>query len=170
MKVFSTVLTVLCICICTTTFSQSRFALLDKDFKKPILFTDSVTVEQVTQGFFPVQNIHIDTLIANIKYLESLVSVRQRAKMESFELRSANTVIKINRVPYAYGDRYNSVAFSNNGQVQAKITLINSEMSNKKSRERLSRLLEYLERNKSFYRSPNEITPKIYEVVVVADK
>ncbi len=34
-------------------FSQ-KYALVDRDFKKPILFTDSVTINQVSNNYFPI--------------------------------------------------------------------------------------------------------------------
>ena len=111
--------------------AQSKFALIDKNLRQPIIYTDSVTVEQVTKGYFPIENKSIDSLIANIVYLRDLLSKMQRAKMESFELRSSNAIITTTRVPHAYGDRYNVIAQSNNGQVQAKLNLVNSKDSNK---------------------------------------
>ena len=70
------------------TICAQQFALIDKNFKLPILYTDSVTVEQVKQGFFPIENRAVDTLVANIKYLKQILEVRQRAKMQAFELNS----------------------------------------------------------------------------------
>ncbi len=151
------------------TFGQSKFALIDKEYKIPILFTDSVSVEQISKGFFPVENKNIDTLIANIQYLISMLTVRQRAKMESFELRASNTIFKTTRVPFAYGDRYNTMLESVVGELTGKLLLINSEISNKKNAQKLDKLLKYLKSNQSFFKEPNEITPKLYNVVVQTD-
>ena len=62
-----------------------KYALIDRSLKIPILYTDSVTVEQVKDGFIPVENKSIDTFIANIVYLKEMLEVRQRSKMKSFE-------------------------------------------------------------------------------------
>jgi hypothetical protein len=151
-------------------FGQSRYALIDKNMRQPILYTDSVTVEQITKGYFPVENKNVDTLIANLVYLRTMLSKRQRAKMSSFELHASNSVITTMRVPYAYGDRYESIAQSSAGEVKATITLINSKDKNTKSLDHIDALLAYLKSNQSFYKEPNELSPKLYNIVVITDK
>jgi hypothetical protein len=151
-------------------FGQGKYALIDKNYKLPILFSDSISVEQVSKGFFPVEVKHIDTLIANIKYLQEMLTHLQRAKMESFELRASNAIFKTKRVPYAYGDRYETIIESTSGEVVAQLKLVNSNLKNKKNAENLGKVLDYLRNNKSFFRESNEITPKLYNVIVITDK
>ena len=128
-----------------------KFALIDKNFKIPILYSDSITVQQVTQGYFPIENKNVDSFIANILYLKSVLAERQRSKVKSFDLHSSSVTIQTSRVPYAYGDRYNSKAESRCGDLIATYTLIDSEEKSKNSKKRLERLLNYLKENKSFY-------------------
>jgi hypothetical protein len=149
--------------------SQSKYALIDKNYKIPILYTDSVSVEQIKKGFFPFENKSIDTLIANLYYLRDMLLIRQRAKMKSFELRSGSSVFKISRVPYAYGDRYEVIVESTCGEVLGKLKLINHENKNKKSAELLGKLIAYLKENKSFFKEPNEVYPKLYNVEVISE-
>ena len=66
-----------------TSFTQ-RVALLNLNFQSPILYTDSVTIEQVSSGYFPIEEVSIDTFLANLKYIKTILGVRQRAKMEYF--------------------------------------------------------------------------------------
>lgn len=146
-----------------------RYALIDRKLKVPILYTDSVTVEQVNKGFFPIENKSIDTLIVNLLYLKDVLDVRQRSKMKSFELRSGNIVIRTNKVPFAYGDRYSSVMESYSSGLTAQLTLIDQSVKNKKSADHLDDILRYFKSNKSFFTEPNEIHPKMYNVVVVTD-
>lgn len=152
------------------TVQSQRYALFDKTLEKPILFTDSVTVQQVTQGYFPIENKSTDTLAANIQYLKKMVSVRQRSKMESFELKSGNITINVKRVPYAYGDRYEAIMYSSAGEVKSQMTLINSEIKNKRTGQKLERMLDYFEKNKSFFKAPGEVEPKIYNITVISDR
>ncbi|HEU4469620.1 MAG TPA: hypothetical protein VFR58_00935 [Flavisolibacter sp.] len=166
MKFFVLVLVILPFSV----LAQSKFALIDKNLEQPVIYTDSVTVEQVIKGYFPIENKSVDSLIANLIYLREMLSKMQRAKMESFELRASNAVITTIRIPYAYGDRYDAVAQTNNGQVQAKLNLLTSKDSNKDNMKRIKKLLAYLESNQSFYRAPNEIAPKLYNVVVITHK
>ncbi len=149
--------------------SAQRFALIDRKLKIPILYTDSITVEQVKQGFIPVENKSIDTLIANIKYLIGIMEVRQRSKMQSFELKSSNVTIKTARTPFAYGDRYNSLMETHSNGVIAQYNIIDPTITNKKSVERLEKMIAYFKSNKSFFTYPYEISPKVYNVVVIVE-
>ena len=149
--------------------TQTKYALIDKKLKLPILYTDSLTVEQISNGFFPLENKNVDTLIANLIYLHEMLDKRQRAKMQSFELRQASSVFTVNRVPYAYGDRYNSKAITKVDELTASLNIIDSELSNKKNKEWIDKLINYLKSNQDFYKAPNQITPKIYNVVVITD-
>ena len=162
------ILTLIFFQIAFTTYSQ-KIALLDKNFKQPILFTDSISAEQLKSGLFPLQISTIDTFHANIKYLADMLSIRQRTKMQSFELKAGSCTIKISRIPFAYGDRYSGTANSQFSEMSASITLINQNNSNKDNAKKMEKLLEYLDKNKSLFRNPYTITPKIYNVVVITE-
>jgi hypothetical protein len=149
-------------------FSQ-KYALLDKKLKLPIIYSDSITVEQIKKGFFPVKNESVDSLIANFQYIREFLEKRQRSKAKSFELHSATTIITVKRVPYAYGDRYNIDAITNVGELTAMIKLSNSEISNKENVKHVDKVLSYLKSNKEFFRETNEITPKIYNVYIITE-
>ena len=96
---------------------SQKIALLNTDFKSPIIYTDSVTVQQLSSHLFPVSVNDFDTLYANLKYIDKMLSIRQRSKMKSFELHSGLTIIKIARVPFSNGDRYIIEAATNIGEI-----------------------------------------------------
>lgn len=158
---FLVIITHLCFC--------QKIALIDNYGKKPILFTDSISVEQVKSGYFPLQTKNIDTFYSNIEYIIGVLQIRQRAKMESFELRSGQSVIKVSRVPYAYGDRYTAVATNYLNSIIATMPLVNHKNSNKESIRSLEKLLFYLRNNETLFRSPYQITPKLYNIVVITE-
>jgi hypothetical protein len=139
-----------------------KFAIMDMNLKAPILYTDSLTDEQTSNGFFPVQNQSTYSLIANIQYVRNLLAVKQRAKAETFELRAAKKAISVERVPYAYGDRYTVYAITTIENLTVFHNLTTVDGSNKKNREYLDKLLAYLKSNKDFFKAPNEIKPKVY--------
>src|SRR5215203_2330029 len=108
---------------------SQKYALIDINTKLPILYTDSVSVEQVSRGYFPVEKNSIDTFLANINYISGLIKQGTRAKMESFDLISGATKLTVKRVPYAYGDRYEVIGESKAGEVKAISSLINHKKS-----------------------------------------
>ncbi len=147
-----------------------KIALLHKNFKQPIIYTDSITVEQISSGYFPVEINTLDTFHANLKYLQGILRTRQRAKMESFELRSGKTFFKVSRIPFAYGDRYSITVQSKFDEVESQFSLVDINKSNLKNAEKIEELIGYVNKNKSLFRSANEITPKIYNIVVITDR
>lgn len=165
---FFEILTFFLIFSSTEAYCQ-KIALISRDFDRPILFTDSVTAEQVKSGYFPIEKTNIDTFYANVRYLSDILKIRQRAKMQSFELKSGTSIIKVSRVPYSNGDRYFAIAKNKVDEIEAIMPLINHQISNKKSAKRLQLLLDYLTNNKSLFMKPYGITPKIYNVVVITE-
>lgn len=150
------------------TYAQ-KIALLHKEFKEPIIFTDSLTVEQVHSGYFPIEVNNIDTFYANLNYLKQMLGVRQRAKLEAFELRAGNSQFKIERVPFAYGDKYSIKAHNKINEIESIYTISRMKLSNKKNAERINDLMKYISNNKSLFKIPYEIHPKIYNVVVITE-
>ena len=150
------------------TFAQ-KIALLNTDFKSPIIYTDSVTVHQTVSGLFPVSINDFDTLYANLEYIKKMLSIRQRSKMESFELRAGQTKIEISRVPAANGDKYFILATTFVDDIQSNLRLTDISRTNKKNAQRIEVIMEYLKTNKSLFKKPYGIRPKIYNVVVITD-
>lgn len=150
--------------------SGQKYALIDKNGKLPLIYTDSISVSQVKQGFFPIENRSIDTFIANVRYLKSILIMRQRAKMEQFELKAASTVFQVSRVPFAYGDRFHTRLETTANSIKAYFTLIDPAISNSKSLSRLEKFEKYLKSELSLFKEPNEITPRLYNVIVISDR
>lgn len=147
-----------------------KFALLDARFKTPIIYTDSVSVGQVSSGYLAVPVQDFDTLFSNLTYLLEMLSKPQRSKMQSFQLLTKSTRIDVSRIPMAYADRYLIILESKNGEVTSRITFSNGDNSNKQVSEKIQRLLKYITTNNSLFSAPKEIHPRLYNVVVVSDK
>ena len=146
-----------------------KIALIAKDFERPMLFTDSVTAEQVKNGYFPIDKANIDTFYANVNYILDMLKIRQRAKMQSFELKSGSSVIKVSRVPYSNGDRYLATVRNKEDEIEAILPLLDHRISNKRNAKKMQLLLDYLKNNKSLFMKPYGIHPRIYNVVVITE-
>jgi hypothetical protein len=148
--------------------NAQKIALLNTDLKSPIIYTDSVTVQQ-TKGLFPVGINDFDTLYANLDYINKMLSTRQRSKMKSFELHSGQTIISVRRVPFSNGDRYVIEASTKAGEIHSNFMLTDVNKTNKKNSQRIEKIMAYLKTNKSLFREPYEVHPKIYQVIVVTE-
>lgn len=151
------------------TYAQ-KYALIDKNIKLPVIYTDSVSVHQVTQGYFPVEKSKIDTFLANLNYIADLHSSITRSKMKSFELRSGSNIMEVSRVPMAYGDQYFVKTVTRAGNVVAEAHLSPSmKKSNKKHRKHFLSIINYITQNQSLFGEYREIQPKLYNVYVITE-
>ena len=156
------------ITLCISSKAQ-KYALIDINTKLPIIYTDSVSVHQVKQGYFPVEKNKIDTFLANLNYLSSLIIPAKRSKMESFELHAGATIITVSRVPYAYGDRYKAIAATKSEQVNALSSLTDVKKSEKKMKKEIDGLINYITQNQSLFGNYREIEPKLYNIYVIRE-
>ena len=143
-----------------------KTALLSQDFKKPILFTDSVTVEQVSSGYFAVEVSNFDTLYVNLKYLSNMLKTRKRSKMKYFEMKAGTTTIKTATTPKAYGDRFEIMAESNINNLTSRLKLTLMTNNNARNGKRIDQMIRYIENNKALFTNRYEIQPKVYNVVI----
>jgi hypothetical protein len=162
-----TVFIFLLLFVSTCAFSQ-KFALLDPELKKPILYTDSITLEQVSQKFIPFQVSSFDTIYSHLKYLTGVLSEDvKRSKMKSFELRSGLTVIKLTSVSHAYGDSYDIDFITKANNITSNFKFGKNESLNKGNVKKLKKLMEYMKNATSLFQPGYvELSPTLYEVVV----
>ena len=147
-------------------YSQ-KYALIDRNFAKPILFTDSVTINQVSSNYFPVQVNDLDTLLANMQYLSTQLKYIQRSKFKSYNLRSGRTTMKITTVPQAYGDSYDILLFTSADNVNAEYLLANAKQLNKRAIKNLNSFVSFIKKDKDLVvREFKEYQPMVYDATV----
>ena len=142
-SIFTCILTLLIF-----TASAQKYALVDRNFKNPILFTDSVTINQVTNNYFPIRVADIDTLNANLSFIIGQLSDIQRAKFKSYKLKSGNTIIQINAIAHANGDAYDILLITSVDNINAEYLLSSHKSLNKKAIKNIKSLLDFLKKDK----------------------
>ena len=155
------------VCISSIAYSQ-KIALLDMDFKRPILYTDSLTLEQATSNYFPLQVNAFDTFYTNLKTVKDLLSNKlQRAKMKSFELHSGASIIKLTGVSHAYGDSYNVEVLFKADDVATSYTLGDGSKLNKSNIKKIDKMMTYMKNASALFKSDYvEMTPHYYNVII----
>jgi len=147
-------------------FAQ-KVALIDNDFKKPILFTDSVTVTQVSNNYFPVRVTDVDSLLANLNYLKSELNTIQRSKFKSFKLRAGETYITITTVPHAYGDSYDILMTTSLNNVNAEYLLSDNKGLNKRSVKKIESFYNYIKKDSQITISEfKQFSPMILDATI----
>jgi hypothetical protein len=154
----------------STNISAQKIGLINTKFKDPILYTDSLTTNQLYGGYFPFLVSEIDSLYSALEYFKELVSKRQRIKMQYFEFRFNGCVIKTERIPMGYGDRYKIQLTNTIGDNTATYELGNGKITNLILLGRLNNFIEYLKNEKTITLKPYTKAPRIYNIVVVTDR
>ncbi len=155
------------ITVCLNSNAQ-KFALIDRDYKKPILFTDSVTISQVSSNYFPVRVNDLDSLIANLEYLKTQLNSVQRSKFKSYKLRSGSSIILVTAVKHAYGDAYDILLTTATGYLNAEYLLADNTILNKKSIRNINRFIDFVKKDKELIikelkeYEPTILDPTIY--------
>lgn len=142
--------------------SAQKYALVDRSFKKPILFSDSVTINQVSKGYFPINVKDMDSLFANISYIREQLKGVQRAKFKSYKIKSGNTIIQLTTIPHAYGDAYNILLITTANNLNAEYLLSDNQALNKKAVKKLNSFMDFIKKDKDIM--VNEF--KQYEPVI----
>lgn len=88
-------------------FSQYRYALLDRAYRKPVLYQDSVTKDDLRNGYFPIYADQIDSLQ---KFVEVFTKYNKLGLKRTYFLnedyQTSSISFKIKNVQHAYGDLY----------------------------------------------------------------
>ena len=151
-------------------FSQ-KTALLSIDLVKPILYTDSLTIDQVSQNYFPIQVNCFDTIYSHLEYLKKLLSEDiQRAKFQSFELRAGATRIKVSSIKHAYGDSYDIELITKLNELTSSYKLGDNKKLNKGVKKKVEKLMIYMKNASSLFNNEFiEIQPRMYDVIIYKD-
>ena len=138
----------------TSVFSQ-KIALIKTDFKSPIIYTDSVTISQISQNYIPIETNCFDSIHSILSYLRVFLegNVTARSKMQSFELRACSTLFKITTVKHAYGDCYDIDMITKIYDITSKFRLADNVKLKKKNSLRILDLMNLMKNEKSLFKS-----------------
>lgn len=138
--------------ITSSVFSQ-KVALLKTDLTSPIIFTDSVTINQISQHYIPIEKKDYDTVYSILWHLRGFLDGNdiKRAKMKSFEMRAGSTTFKITTVPHAYGDCYDIDMITKVNEITSNYRLADGKKLNKKNSLKLEQFMNYMKSEKSVF-------------------
>jgi len=144
-----------------------KLALLDKTLKQPIVITETVSEEQIKNGFIPVEIKDLDTFYANLNYIETILAKPQANKLSSFELRAGPSVFLVTKMLTPDDDRYNISLRSRVDEHSCRFILANGTKTNQELRYEIKDMKNYLLSIKSLFRADYEIYPKMYNMIAI---
>lgn len=139
----------------TDSIYSQKIALLKTDFSSPIIYTDSVTISQISQNYIPIETNCFDSIHSILWYLRVFLEGNEtaRAKMQSFELKAGSTTFKITTIKHAYGDCYDIDMITKINDVISKYRLADNKKLKKKNSYRIEELMNYMASEKSLFKS-----------------
>lgn len=126
-----------------------KFVLIDKVMKSPLLYTDSVSLEQTSRGFFPIRVNDMDSVLNAMKKIKGILSVLAKNKFDGFRDQIGATTFKAAIFRMANGDRWEVTISTDTGPFTTSWILSNPQTSNKHSAKYLSRLITYIQKDRS---------------------
>ena len=136
----------------TLSSNAQKIALIKSDFSSPIVYTDSVTVNQLSQNYLPLETNCFDSINSILLYLEKMLESDKRAKMKSFELKSGSTIFKVTTISHAYGDSYDVDMVTKINDINSNFKLVDNKKLNKKNSLKIEKFRSYLKSEKSLFR------------------
>ena len=124
-----------------------KWALLDKNRKLPIIYTDSVTAEQISRGFYPIDKNCIDTFTQQLETVYERLEKNTKSKLDNITFPVCRLLFEMNITHMAYGDRYNLIITSTTGLLQTKWRIVKDSEPNKTNANRLYQFIKYLKNN-----------------------
>jgi hypothetical protein len=125
-----------------------KWALLDRNRKLPILYTDSVTAEQLSKGFFPIEKTCIDSFTTALESIYERLEKNTKSKLDNITYPICTLMFEMNITHFAYGDRYNIIITSNTSPIQTKWRIVKDSEPNRVNANRVELLIKYLKNNK----------------------
>jgi hypothetical protein len=151
----------------TISSNAQKIALIKTDFSSPIVYTDSLTVNQLSQNYIPLETNSFDSINSILLYLKKMLESDERAKMKSFELKSGSTIFKVNTISHAYGDSYDVDMITKINDINSNFKLVDNKKLNKKNSLKIEKFRNYLKSEKSLFRDEYiEKSVRLYNIEV----
>jgi hypothetical protein len=134
--------------LCLSSKTQT-FLLLDRRWSKEAFLTDSVTRQDLSNGWYPIYKEELDTLIIFVDKLKNLKNDGLTRKFYySDDFKGPNLKLVIENIKRAYGDGYEINLISSGPFGENTIKLANSKELLDVNQKTIRNFLAYLNRTK----------------------
>lgn len=127
-------------------FSQS-IALLDRKLIAPIQLTDSVSLEQIQDGLFPIYVKDIDSVVKTMEAFKSWIDSGKEMKPDSYTIPAGKSNFFAVVYPSSPQEKYNIVLNTEVTEFKTSMTLVSKTFSPKMAIRNLAIFLDYIRNN-----------------------
>ena len=127
----------------TWSFGQ-KYALIDKQMSLPVIYANTLTVQDHYKGYFPVEKDKLTQFVTEIEKISRLITDKSTSKPETLDFKVGNTTFHGLRVPLATEERMDIVLTTDYGDSKTTMHLSDAKMSNAQNAFFINTWLKYL--------------------------
>ncbi len=132
------------LCLHTTSKGQ-KYALIDRGWKRPIQYVDTVTKLELSKGWFPIYANQMDSLIEIVDRFKTIFkSGMKRQNFNMLDFETSTIQCNISNVEKAYGDRYDIDVISSTDVSKVSVKLSDATLYNRENQQKIKTFHSYL--------------------------
>lgn len=132
--------------------AAQKAILIDRGLKQPVVLTDSVTFDQMAEGFMPIFFNDIDSLLATIDGLRKYIDTGKPNDEKVEEIRFGNSRCVVATKLQGAANKYRIIIGTTVDGLNTSMVLVAGEV-NKKALQRLSIFADYLKNNRAIVKA-----------------
>ena len=140
MKYFLLIFFVLINTVC----SAQKYALVDKQLSLPVIYANTMTVQDNYKGYFPVEKNKLNEFVVEVEKIGKLLNDPKKPKPETIDFNVGSTTFHGLRVPLATEERMDIVISTDYGVSKTTMHLSDAKLSNAKNAYFINTWLKYL--------------------------
>jgi hypothetical protein len=133
--------------IVSTVCSAQKYALVDKQLSLPVIYANTITVQDNYKGYFPVEKNKLNEFVTEVEKIGKLLSDPKQPKPEKMDFSVGSTTFHGLRVPLATEERMDIVITTDYGVSKTTMHLSDAKLSNAKNAFFINTWLKYLHSN-----------------------
>ena len=121
-------------------------ALLDRSFQKPVTYTDSVTLEALGKGAFPIYLHDAKQIVETVEHSRKKINQNRYDNMETDRIHIGNSVLILNKKTSRHIRKYQLILGTESNGFTTYIELIKGDFD-RAAQQRVISFLDYLKDN-----------------------
>jgi hypothetical protein len=127
----------------TVCFAQ-KYALIDKQMSLPIIYANTLTVQDHYKGYFPIEKEKLNEFVTEIEKIAKLINDKKGPKPEALDFNVGHTTFHGLRVPLATEERMDIVLTTDYGALKTTMHLSDAKITNAQNAFFINTWLKYL--------------------------
>lgn len=124
--------------------AAQKYVLIDKKMSMPISYTNKVTLEQSYKNLFAVEKSKIRPFIAELEKIAAILSDKNKAKPETFDVIIGKTRIIGLKIPLAAEERLDVVISTDCDNTSVNMHLSDAKLSNANNAYFITTWIKYI--------------------------